>query len=102
MTSHRLSLTLILLAVAAAGVIVGYALAGFDEASPLMIAVTVTSAPEPSATAPLPTWTPTPLSMVSELPRCDVAPRHSLCLTTLVEYSVCPTQGLGAIPCYKP
>jgi hypothetical protein len=104
MTSHRLSLTLILIAVAAAGVIVGYALDGItNDSAPLLEAIATSVAP------PAPTAVPTP-RLIETLPLCDdpdVQPRTLCAPVRSEEYQTCNERQYVpiveyAVPCYKP
>jgi hypothetical protein len=111
MVNHRIGLLTIIVAVAVAGIIVGYAFAGLTDSPPI-----VTQAQSPD-TMPIlqaiatsvapgePTVTPTPL-LVETLPVCDDAKPGDLCAPVLADFRVCqqgdffwPLQYV--VPCYK-
>lgn len=105
MTSHRLSLTLILVAAAVAGMIVGYALAGLDDGVSLQAQAPDTMPlPQLTATERVPTPTPTPIGFIVDLPLCVVALPGSLCTQDPATFFPCPTERtehFGALPCLK-
>jgi hypothetical protein len=110
--SHRLGLLSILVAVAVAGIIVGYALAGLNDVSPIIQADAPDTAPllEAIATSVAPnepTATPTP-NPNSDLPACT-NPGVSvgdLCLPVSSPDQPCPQDIMfmrreDAVPCRK-
>lgn len=112
MTSQRLSLTLILVAVAVAGIIVGYALAGLDDGTPLHAQVPDTMpilnaiATSVAPAEPTPSPTPNPLDTLPPCADPQVQP-GDLCVPVMLTPPPCglnemyPSRAVVPLPCRK-
>jgi len=115
MTNHRIGLSLLLVAVAIAGGIAGYALAGLTDSAPLLAQPSVTAPAAVATLPPTPTSSATPAASPSptmiarnNLPLCSnpAVPVGALCLPIYLTPPECDANaiwytGQNAEPCRK-
>jgi hypothetical protein len=106
-TLRRRRFVVAFIVVTVAAFVAGYAYAGLDDPAAVYISVTMTAAPQPTATEAMPTPTaePTEASIIISLPDCTEpdTPSGSLCVFGNIAYPECDRDApTSREPCYKP